>query len=81
MTDRDKALPGAGIAAMSLATSLLAALHKKGLLSDRDAHDLLDMALLGLEELGPLNEETAAARARLEELLQGLRSLPPARSD
>lgn len=67
--------PGAGIAALGLVTGLLMVLRGKGVISPQQAREIVDAALLGLEEHAPNVVEIVGARALLDGLLQNLVAL------
>lgn len=64
---------GVAIAHLALTVGLINRLKARGLLTDKDVEEMIDQALLGLEEMGVSGQTAAAAHAVLEQLLEILR--------
>jgi hypothetical protein len=63
----------AAVAGNVLAFGILSKLHAKGVLSTDELVDLLDNAILSLEELREQDEATQGARAAIADFLQHVR--------
>ncbi len=74
--DRDADTRGLAFVGQGLAFALLGQLAKKGVLTQQEAHDVLDTVLIGLEEFQvgqPGDQSVQAARAILDAMIETFR--------